>query len=279
MSDNAAYPPMALGAMSWTELAGLRDRIELVLIPIGSTEQHGPHLGLGQDHLIAQAFCERAARRLAPRLLALPAIPWGISDHHMNFAGSMTLRPETFMDLLEDVVLSMRHHGFRRFLIVNGHGGNEAFTGAAVQELGLRLDIDFLAALPHYTLARDTVKETLGMDGPTHACEVEASHAYYLAPDLIRADRLTKAELDEPFNELRDKLTSNELEWVVPLDAITANGALDDARRGSRAAGQRIIEAAIDDLADIVEFLRSSNPRWNGPPHKDVHVEWTPQGD
>ncbi len=93
-----------LGRMSWPEVAAALETVELVLVPIGSTEQHGPNLGLGQDHLIAQAFCERAAERLSPRLLALPAIPWGISDHHMNFAGSMTLRPETFLDLLEDVV-------------------------------------------------------------------------------------------------------------------------------------------------------------------------------
>ena len=90
MSDPTTY---ALHKMSWPEVAKAAETVELVLIPIGSTEQHGPNLGLGQDHVIANAYCERAAERLAPRLLALPAIPWGISDHHMNFPAPLPCAP------------------------------------------------------------------------------------------------------------------------------------------------------------------------------------------
>ena len=74
----------------------------------------------------------------------------------MNFPGTMTLRPETFLDLLEDIIVSMRHHGFRRFLIVNGHGGNRALMSVAVQDLGFRMDIDFLGCVGHYTLGDDS---------------------------------------------------------------------------------------------------------------------------
>lgn len=265
--------PMALGKLSWTELVERQDQIEMVLIPIGSTEQHGPNLGLGQDHLITDAFCERAAECLYPRLVSLPAIPWGISDHHMNFPGSMTLRPETFLALLEDLIGSMRHHGFRRFLIVNGHGGNRGLMSVAVQDLGFRLDVDFLASVSHYTLGDPEVLKAVAGEIPTgHACEIEASHAYYLHPELIHDDALAPGDLDTEFRKLRDSLQALELEWPVAMNAVTRNGALGDARRGSREAGERMIESAIEDLGEILTHLRDSAPRWDGPPHRQVHV-------
>ena len=169
----ASRPPMVLAQQSWPELASVLDDIELVLIPIGSTEQHGPNLGLGQDHLISQAFCELAAERLRPRVLSAPAIPWGISDHHMNFPGSMTLRPETFLDLLEDVINSLVHHGLRRFLLVNGHGGNNALAGAAVQDFGMRLDVDFMGAVDEVYPDRAKVKVLVSFFGRETPVELD----------------------------------------------------------------------------------------------------------
>ena len=269
MSDPITY---ALHKMSWPEVAQAAESVELALIPIGSTEQHGPHLGLGQDHLIAHAYCERAAERLAPRLLALPAIPWGISHHHMNFPGTMTLRPETFLELLEDIIVSMRHHGFRRFLIVNGHGGNKALMSVAVQDLGFRLDIDFLGSVGHYTLGDDSSLKAIAGEIPGgHACEMESSHDYYLAPDLIREEALARGTLDKAFMAMLAPLKELELEWPNAMNAHTPSGALGDARKGSPEVGERLIESSIDELAEILEALRDS-PRWNGPPHGQVHV-------
>ena len=271
MSDQS--PKHVLGKMSWPEVADAIDTVELVLLPIGSTEQHGPNLGLGQDHLVTQAFCERAAQRLTPRLLAVPAIPWGISDHHMNIAGSMTLRPETFLDLLEDLISSLRHHGFRRFLIVNGHGGNEALMTAAVQDLGFRLDIDFLGSVGHYQLSNPAHEDAIRGTTPTgHACEIEVSHACYLIPELVRTTALAAAELDHAFHTLQTTLTDLKLTWPIAIDALTPSGALGDARRGSYEAGERIIESAIDELAEIVDILRQL-PRWTGPPQSKIHMD------
>ena len=264
----SAQPPMVLAQQSWSELASVLDDVELVLIPIGSTEQHGPNLGLGQDHLIAQAFCELAAERLRPRLLSAPAIPWGISDHHMNFPGSMTLRPETFLDLLEDVINSLVHHGLRRFLLVNGHGGNNALAGAAIQDFGMRLDVDFVGAVSHGMLDPEEAQASIRGDLPTgHADEFETSYSYYLDPTLVREGALVRAEMDEHFDAFRMKLADFDLEWPNPLGARTRNGALGDATRGTREAGEALIEGAIAELGEMVEFLREHAPRWNGPPN------------
>lgn len=266
----ADRPVLVLGQMAWTELDALRDEIELVLLPIGSTEQHGPHLGLGTDHLLTQAFCDLAAERMHPRVLSLPAIPWGISDHHMNFAGSMTLRAETFLALIEDVIGSMRAHGFRRFLIVNGHGGNRPLMTAAVHDFGLRLDIDFLGSLTHSSLGEPGIEDF--PERPTHACEVEVSQAYYLHPALVREGAQVPGKIDGAFQRLADGLEAQELVWRYAFDAKTANGALGDARRGSREAGERAVQAALDELEEIIGYLREAGLRWNGPPHGELHV-------
>lgn len=270
--NSGAQPPMALARQSWPELQSVLGKIDLVLVPIGSTEQHGPNMGLGQDHLTAQAFCERAAERLHPQLLSVPAIPWGISDHHMNYPGSMTLRPETFLDLLEDVIGSLAHHGLRRFLLVNGHGGNRALAAASVQDLGLRLDVDFIGALNHFMLDPAEAQDAIRGDLPTgHADEFEASYSYYLNPELVRESSFERAELDERFEAFRARLAANEIEWPNPEGALTRNGALGDASRGSREAGEALIEGAITELVEVISFLRMRSARWDGPPHREIH--------
>ena len=270
MSDQTTY---ALHKMSWPEVAKAAETVELVLIPIGSTEQHGPNLGLGQDHVIANAYCERAAERLAPRLLALPAIPWGISDHHMNFPGTMTLRPETFLDLLEDIIVSMRHHGFRRFLIVNGHGGNQAHSCPSPCRTSASAWTSTSSAASATTPSATTPgsRPVAGEIPGGHACEMESSHDYYLAPDLIREETLSLGTLDEAFMAMLEPLTDLELEWPNAFNAHAPSGAKGDARKGTREVGQSLIESSIDELAEILDHLRHS-PRWNGPPHGQVHV-------
>ena len=190
----------------------------------------------------------------------------------MNFPGTMTLRPETFLDLLEDIIVSMRHHGFRRFLIVNGHGGNQWLMSVAVQDIGFRLDIDFLGCVGHYTLGDDSVLEDIAGEIPGgHACEMESSHSYYLAPDLIREDALAPGAIDEAFKAMLKPLQELELVWPNAFNAHAPAGALGDARKGTREVGERLIESSIDELAEILDHLRHS-PRWNGPPHGQVHV-------
>jgi creatinine amidohydrolase len=105
-----------------------------------------------------------------------------------------------------------------------------------------------------------------------HACEIEVSHAYYLIPELVRTTALAAAELDHAFHTLQTTLTDLKLTWPIAIDALTPSGALGDARRGSYEAGERIIESAIDELAEIVDILRQL-PRWTGPPQSKIHMD------
>src|SRR5262245_28053786 len=122
----------AVTARRWAEtdretLRGLLPEA-LVLLAIGATEQHGPHLATGTDALIAATTCERAADAAADRarrpLVVVPALPYGASDHHLPFGGTLSLAPETLLAVLGDLARSLAAQGGRRLVLVNGHGGN-----------------------------------------------------------------------------------------------------------------------------------------------------------
>ena len=117
-------PAFILPEMTWPEAKDAFDKAELAIIPVGSFEQHSPYMTFTVDSERAYAFSKLLAARLYPRVLVAPPITFGISHHHMNFPGTITLRHETLDAMIYDIVWSLREHGIRQFFLVNGHGGN-----------------------------------------------------------------------------------------------------------------------------------------------------------
>ena len=111
---------MVTALNTWEEVAS--SGTEIAILPIGAIEQHGRHLPLGTDWLIA----DQVAKKLGERLNAyvLPALPYGNSQEHMGFTGTITLRPQTLALIIEDIVLSLRHHGIKNMVVLSSHGGN-----------------------------------------------------------------------------------------------------------------------------------------------------------
>lgn len=182
--------------MRWEELSspeidGLdRDRM-VVILPLGSVEQHGNHLPVGTDSLLAHAVSLEAARQAGDTAVLPP--PWfGFSAHHMRFRGTVTLRPETLMALVEDVVASLVSHRFRHILIVNGHGGNGGVIDLLASTLGHRhYGKARVATLTYFALARDAIAAHRQSQpgGMGHACEFETSLIQHLRPELVKIDR------------------------------------------------------------------------------------------
>jgi len=124
---------MRLQQSTWMEVKEYIERSPGIILPTGSTEQHGPMGVLGVDTFCAQAIAWRVGE-LSSAMVG-PCLNVGMSEHHMTFAGSMTLRPSTYIAVVRDCILSLVHHGFRRFFIINGHGGNTASLNAAFSEI------------------------------------------------------------------------------------------------------------------------------------------------
>jgi creatinine amidohydrolase len=244
--------PLLLAELSWPEVEAIRDQVELVLLPVGSIEQHGPNIALCMDSAASEAFCRRASQRLHPRLLVAPSMPWGISYHHLNFPGTITLSPETFIQVLVEVVGSLQQHGFERFLIVNGHGGNVAAMSVATVRIKEEHDPAFIGAASYFDFSDEKLTD--------HAGDGETSVAMELIPDMVKTDTLAPGEMTELGRSFRETMGRYGVTVPHRFDEYTRNGAFGDARQATRERGAAMMDSALKNFDAFVNELVSVSP-------------------
>jgi creatinine amidohydrolase len=189
-----------------------------------------------------------------PRLMVAPAMPWGVSFHHMNFPGTISLTNETFIQVLVEVVASLHAHGFDRFLIVNGHGGNIPAMGVATVRIKEEVDPLFIGACSYFQFADKSLPEKFEMTGiGGHACHFETSVAMELVPSIVKTDALAVGDMTDLTYEFRSTLQKYGVTVPYRFDEYTRNGALGDARRATAEYGKATIDSA---LANFVEFTQ-----------------------
>jgi len=198
----------------------------------------------------AYGFGKLLAARMYPQAVLAPPINLGVSYHHMNFPGTITLRTETLMAVIYDVVWSLKQHGIEKFLILNGHGGNIPSLGVVIVKLREELGVK-IAWTGFTSLAREVLQERIKSESIGHACEGEISQAMVLAPHTVRREAITPGEFKGyPYRHLGEGF---DLAYPYRFDEITANGALGDATQASEELGREIVEAA---LQRVIEFLQ-----------------------
>ncbi|MCM8747717.1 creatininase family protein [Thermomicrobiaceae bacterium CFH 74404] len=245
-----------LGRMTSPEAATALARAEVAIIPVGATEQHGPNLTLETDTTIAHRLSVLLARRLYPCAVVVPPVPFGVSHHHLGFAGTLTVAPETFIAIVLDLVRSLRHHGIRRFFIIDGHAGNQGVLEVLMTKLRFELGVQ-AAYLFYFTLASDVIERGVCSQRWGHACEVETSVALALEPGLVRQQTLAAGELHPPSMPFVDPWRAPRLGVPQAFEEITGNGALGDARQASPEFGQAIVDRVIERAQTFLEaFLR-----------------------
>src|SRR3569833_1557895 len=164
----------------------------VIVLPIGAVEQHGQHMPVGTDTMLAQAIALEAAGRLEGRVAVMPPPWYGFSAHHMHFAGTVALQPATMIALLEDIVASIIAHGFRRILVVNGHGGNGGVIDIAAAKLGHQFHGKArIACRTYFQLARDAIAKLRESKpgGMGHASAFETSMMLHVRPGLVDVER------------------------------------------------------------------------------------------
>ncbi|HEY1370785.1 MAG TPA: creatininase family protein [Gaiellaceae bacterium] len=258
--------------MTWPEVEAEQKRgVDAVLIPVGTTEQHGRHMPLDTDCFIARELSRRAAElgeQEGVNLLVAPTLNVTLSWYHMQFPGSLRLSTTTFLQAFREICDSLVHHGFETLLAVNGHGGNNAALTVAVnhamETTGRRV---FL--VQWWELAADLLAE---IEGPMiHAEEAETSIAMALGQRVIEAEAARDAfdrgqavkEAGLPWTSFgKYAMVHRGPGVVVPMDMlrdITESGVVGDATRASRATGERIVEALVPRIVQVArEVARGS---------------------
>lgn len=248
-------PLFELEHMTWPEVAEALGAVQVALIPSGSCEQHGPHLEMRTDTVRAYQVARRLAQRFHPEAILCPPLSLGYSEHHLGFAGTLSLRPSTLAAVVQDVLESLFHHGIRKFLIINGHGGNNPTLQSVTSEFKNRhrCEIAITGITP---MVADVVTEHVDGLNIGHACEVEVSQAMALAPDMVRLDKLEAGRMKQPWLTFTSYEYSTRITMPYRFDEMTANGALGDATKASEEFGATMVNTMLDRVSVFLrEFI------------------------
>lgn len=240
-------------------LTELVSRDPIVIVPIGAVEQHGNHLPVGTDAFAVESVARSAAGRWSGErpVVVLPTLWTGLSPHHMGLGGSITLRSETLISLVRDVCTSVLHHGARRILLLNGHGGNIAALDVVLTRLGeLALDVDRVAAVTYWYLVGPRAGElrTSGRGGTGHAGEFETSLMLATHSALVEMDQAVTVYPELPSSYLSsDLFETGTARRFIPFDRLSASGTLGDPSVATREKGERILDACTEELIAFLE--------------------------
>jgi creatinine amidohydrolase len=257
-----------LAERTWPEVREAIDRGAVVVVPVGALEQHGPHLPLETDARLCATVGERAAELAVERgtpTLVTPVIWTGFSPHHMDFAGSVTLSVPTFVGLVGDVARSLWAHGFRKILLLNGHGGNAHLLRSAVQQM--RFEHGVRAATASYwdfVLPAIAGWRQSGPGGIDHACEMETALMLAVAGESVKHDRVHDATWHP-----RSEFLSGDLAVGAPVTVawsfaeLADDGVLGDPTPATEERGRELLGTVCDRVATFLGELHGWN--WEQP--------------
>lgn len=243
---------MRLQLSTWQEVEAYLGRSKGIIVPVGSTEQHGPNGLIGTDAICPETVADAVAERM--EAMVGPTLSIGMAQHHMAFPGTITFRPSTFMAVLKDVIGSLERHGFERVYFLNGHGGNIATITAAFSEVYAARSMAGEANVLRCRLAnwfggtrvKKLTRELYGDTDGRHATASEVSLSYFAHPEAVKT--VTMEPKVAPVGEIRDAL---DYRRQFPDGRIGS-----DPSRASVEDGRRLCEAAVEDvLADYTAFL------------------------
>jgi len=248
---------------TWVELKEVSQRQPVVVVPVGSVEDHGPHLPLDTDNFLIWSICEEAARRAAGDILLMPIIPYGFETHHMDFPGTIDIHMEHLLHFVLDVTKSVARHGFNRILIADGHGSNMPILDLVARRTIIETDALCAPFLwPSLALGEIRGVRESGRGGMSHACELETSVYLYLDGERVHMDKAQK-EMDQPPSEFiwSDLLNPGPVRMMDWWTRFSKSGVNGDPTLATAEKGRVIFEAVVE---NFVKFAREFKTRPRG---------------
>jgi len=244
-----------LGELTWPDVKEFLVNHDVVVIPVGSCEQHGLHLPLDTDAYDALWLSLKAAEKAECSLVA-PPICFGVSSHHMDFPGTVTLSPHTLEQVAYEVAVSLIKHGFRKIVFENGHGGNSPALEAVAQRI--KADTGAFVVVDTVSLIPDFIEKFVETPHDAHAGEFETSTTLANREELVVKERIKKPTIRLPkskYTKIGLKETGPKVYWGFRTKEISETGVIGDPTKASKEKGEKAWKIAIERLADLLTEL------------------------
>jgi len=244
-----------LGDMTWPEAQRHFKAVDVALLPVGSVEQHGPHLPLDADAFDADYLARAVAKACKdPKPIVLPLIPYGVSYHHEDFIGTISVNPESLSQLVYDIGMSAARHGITKLVIINGHGGNSPALHFAAQMINR--DSHIFTCVDTGESSDPDIYAIAQTPNDVHAGEIETSTTLAVRPNSVRLDAVEKF-IPRFSSRYLDFTSKRRVEWYAHTSKISPTGVLGDPTKATAEKGHLIWARMIENLTEFVEDLKS----------------------
>jgi creatinine amidohydrolase/Fe(II)-dependent formamide hydrolase-like protein len=243
-----------LGELTWPEAQERFRQVDVALLPVGSIEQHGPHLPLDTDAFDADYLAKRVAAACPdPKPIVLPLISYGVSYAHEDFSGTLSVSPDTMAKTVYEIGMNVAKHGITKLVIVNGHGGNGPALHFAAQLINR--DAHIFTCVDTGETSDADINAMSDVPNDVHAGDIETSTTLAVRPELVRMDRAEKF-IPRFSNKYLDFTSQRSVGWYARTARITPTGIFGDPTRATREKGERMWEIMIHHLVELVTSIQ-----------------------
>lgn len=248
-----------LGDLAWPDAEKVIKQDKVVLLPLGSLEQHGPHLPLDIDTVTAYEVCKRIAKKIPDIAITMPPIYYTPAEISMGFPGTIDVAPTHFIDYLYDVCESLVKHGFKRIVMISGHGINPPFMQIVSMMITARHDA-ICSGAAYFDFAKPEVRKIVSHGA--HACEFETSMLLALKPENVQMSKAVRdwniyMGLKDSKYVWRNFIDRSPIFFIDHLSRFSATGIIGDPTKATKEKGQKLIKVIVDDMVEYVKEFRT----------------------
>ncbi len=242
------------GELTWRQARTRIKKMDVALLPVGSVEQHGPHLPLDTDAFDADYLARRVAEACSdPKPLVLPLIAYGVSYHHADFTGTVSLSNDTLAKMIYEIGMSVARNGIQKLVIINGHGGNSPALNYAAQMINR--DAHIFVCVDSGETSDVDIAKIVETPNDVHAGEIETSTGLAVRPGLVKMGQ-AKKQIPEFSSRYLDFTSKRSVLWYAYTRKISTSGVMGDPTKASAAKGEKIWEIMIAHLVSLVEEIK-----------------------
>lgn len=248
-----------LGDLAWPDAEKAIADEKVVLIPLGSVEQHGPHLPLDTDTVTAYEVCKKIGQKIPKAVVVMPPVYYTPAEISMGFPGTIDIEPTHFIDYLYDICNSLVKHGFKRIVMVSGHGINPPYMQIVSMMVTAR-HAAICAGAAYFDFAKPSVRKIVSHGA--HACEFETSMLLALKPESVQMSRAVREwniymGLKDSKYAWRNFIDRSPIFFIDHLSRFSETGIMGDPTKATKKKGEQLLEVIVDDMIGFVEEFRT----------------------